>query len=70
MNPTIDYTPDDYGRTLLPPGVIYYTPDTYARWQLLGDKAVFGVRYSDRTDYPSNSDRLGKIYQKESDKEV
>lgn len=70
MTPTIDYTPDKYGRTLLPPGVTFYTPDIYARWQLLGDKAVFGVRYSDRTDYQGNSDRLGGIYQEESDKGV
>lgn len=51
VTPTIDYTPDDYGYTLLPPGVTFYTPDIYARWLLLGDKAVFGVRYSDRTGY-------------------
>lgn len=70
VTPTIDYTPDDNGYTLLPPGVTYYTPDIYARWQLLGDKAVFGVRYSDRTDYQGNSDRLGGFYQEKTDKGV
>ena len=70
MNPTIDDTPDTYGRTLLPPGVTFYTPDIHGRWLLQGDKAVFGVWYSDHSAYQENSDRLGGIYQEKSDKGV
>ena len=55
--PTIDYSPDEYGNTLLPPGVTFYTPDIHGRWLLQGDKAVFGVRYSDHSDYQEKSDK-------------